>query len=112
MHTGKSRMILDILSLLLFVFGGRFLFLMYLERRRDVLYDSAGQEKQDKRRVIVMIGDLTISGSPNNSDYAHHAIPSGRLKPAMPSPRTIRQIRSIKPLVFPGTRSHSAATAS
>ena len=32
-----------------------------------------------------MIGDLTISGSPNNSVYAHHAMPnvrefSGRLK--------------------------------
>ena len=38
MHTGKSRMILDILSVLLFVFGVRSLLLMYLERRRDVLY--------------------------------------------------------------------------
>lgn len=89
MHTGKSRMILDILSVLLFVLGGRFL-LMYLERRRDVPYRLRRTRKQDKRRVIVMIGDLTISGSPNNSVYAHHAILRGRLKPAMASPRAIR----------------------
>ena len=31
-------MVLDILTILLFVFGLRFLFLMCLERRRDVLY--------------------------------------------------------------------------
>ena len=31
-------MILDILTIFLFAFGLRYLFLVYLERRRDVLY--------------------------------------------------------------------------
>jgi len=38
MHIEKSGMILDILTILLFVFGLRYLFSVYLERRRDVLY--------------------------------------------------------------------------
>ena len=37
-NIGESGMILDILTILLFVFGHRYLFLVYLERRRDVLY--------------------------------------------------------------------------